>query len=128
MKNIKTYKCSICGNIVSLNHESAGKLSCCGKSMDLLEINYNEGGSGEKHVPVIEKIAENKYKITVGSVLHPMTEEHYIEYVDIFTDDNEKMSVFLNKNEKPEVIIETNKKIVLVCAYCNLHDLWGKKI
>ena len=128
MKNIKTYKCNICGNVISLNHESNGSLHCCGKPMNLLEINYSENGSGEKHVPIIEKITENTYKITVGSILHPMTEEHYIEYIDIFTEKNEKITVFLNKNEKPEVVVEVKNKIFFVNAYCNLHGLWGKKL
>lgn len=128
MRNNKTYKCSICGNIITLNHESSGKLVCCNKNMDLLKANYDESGSGEKHVPVLQKIDNETYKIIVGAIPHPMTEEHYIEYIEVSTNKNERLTFFLNKNEKAEVIFKTSSEILSVFAYCNLHGMWGKKL
>ena len=75
-KTREIYRCSICGNIVEVLHEGA-VLSCCGKPMELLKGNSTDGAY-EKHVPVVEKV-EGGFKVKVGAVEHPMTEEHYIQ-------------------------------------------------
>ena len=78
--------------------------------------------------PVLQKIDNETYKITVGAIPHPMTEEHYIEYIEVSTNKNERLTFFLNKNEKAEVIFKTSSEILSVFAYCNLHGMWGKKL
>jgi len=75
----------------------------------------------EKHIPVVE-IGE-EVTIKIGSVEHPMTEEHHISWVAILTDNGFQI-VYLKANDKPEVNIKTNNKILEVYAYCNLHGLW----
>ena len=72
------YKCEVCGNIVQVNHEGPGALSCCNQEMKLLN-ELTADSSTEKHVPVIEKI-DGGYKVYVGSTLHPMTEEPLIHF------------------------------------------------
>lgn len=120
-----TYKCSVCGNVVVLNHSGGGKMTCCGKDMILLTENEKEG-AGEKHLPVLNKIDDTTYKIVVGEVEHPMTPEHYIEYIEVFTENNDKTTFFLK--EKPEVIFKTQYKISKINVYCNLHNLWTLNI
>lgn len=115
------YKCSICGNIVQVNHESAGTLACCGQDMELLN-ELTADSATEKHVPVIEKI-EGGYKVYVGSTLHPMTEEHYIEWIELLAG-AEVMKVFFKPGEKPEAIFKTHATEVTARSYCNLHSLW----
>ena len=124
MINTQTYKCSICGNIVVKNHDGGGELVCCGKKMNLLNENADDTASTEKHIPVMEKIDNDTYKIKVGSVAHPMTKEHYIEYIEAITDKDERLTYFLKPEDKPEIICETKNKIVSIRAYCNLHGLW----
>ena len=73
---LEVYKCTHCGNIVEVIHGGGASLVCCGENMKLMKEGSTDGAM-EKHVPVIEKI-EGGYKVTVGSVAHPMDENHYI--------------------------------------------------
>ena len=66
------YRCQICGNVVEVVNPGA-VLSCCGEPMKLMKENTSDGAK-EKHVPVIEPI-EGGYRVTVGSVEHPMLPE-----------------------------------------------------
>ena len=43
--------------------------------------------AGEKHVPVVE-VNKNVVKVTVGEVIHPMTEAHLINFVVLETNNN----------------------------------------
>ena len=52
--------------------------------MELLKENSN--GAPEKHIPVLE-IKEGSVKVKIGKVPHPMTDEHYIEWIEILADD-----------------------------------------
>jgi superoxide reductase len=117
----KIYKCNICGNIVELLHVGGGELVCCGKPMELLlEKTHDEGM--EKHVPVIEQ-TENGISIKVGSVLHPMEENHYIEWIEI-TFDGKVEKKYLHSGEKPEAQFNVKPENVIVRCYCNVHGLW----
>jgi len=120
-KQDQIHKCSICGNITEVLHESKGILSCCGKSMDFLEENTIEAAV-EKHIPIIEPI-DGGYKVIVGEVNHPMIEKHFIEWIELLTDTH----VFrrnLKPGEAPEVIFHTNATDVVARGYCNLHGNW----
>ena len=76
------YRCQICGNVVEVVNPGA-VLSCCGEPMKLMKENTSDGAK-EKHVPVIEPI-EGGYRVTVGSVEHPMLPEHYIQWIELLT-------------------------------------------
>lgn len=115
------YKCGVCGNIVQVNHESMGTLVCCNQEMKLLE-ELTADSSTEKHVPVIEVIPGG-YRVYVGSTLHPMTEEHYIEWIELLAGP-EVLKYFLKPGDKPEAIFMTEAKDVSARSYCNLHSLW----
>jgi len=117
----EVYKCEVCGNIVQMNHASAGELVCCTKPMVLLEEKTADS-STEKHVPVIQTI-EGGYKVTVGSTLHPMTEEHYIEWIELIEGDKVQKQ-FLKPGDAPEAVFMTDAKGVTARSYCNLHSFW----
>ena len=128
------YRCPICGNIVEVLHEGA-VLSCCGKPMLLLSANTTDGAY-EKHVPVVEHI-EGGFRVSVGSVEHPMVDEHCIQWIELLT----PMCVMrreLHPGDKPEAVFLIDKttacgKVVAACdigkvsarEYCNLHGLWS---
>ena len=84
MDNALFYRCERCGNIVALVNVGGGTLSCCGQEMTKLIANSTDAAQ-EKHVPVAVKKGE-KIQVTVGSVIHPMTEEHYIQWIAMVTD------------------------------------------
>lgn len=119
-KRLELYRCEVCGNIVQIMHEGIGELVCCGKPMNLLIPHAKSEEKQEKHVPVIE---ENKVKI--GTIPHPMVEEHYIEFIQaINMNKNEIKTKFLSPSDAPEMEIEQNK-YQKACEYCNIHGLWA---
>jgi superoxide reductase len=73
------YRCELCGNIVAMVKVGGGTLTCCGQPMTALVANSTDAAQ-EKHVPVAVKKG-GKLQVTVGSVIHPMTEEHHIEWI-----------------------------------------------
>jgi len=120
-KKNEVYKCALCGNIVEVLHVGAGELVCCGEGMDLLAENSVDAAQ-EKHVPVIEKVA-NGYKVTVGSVPHPMEEKHYIEFIELIAD-GKVYRQDLNPGEAPEAFFCVEASEVTAKEFCNLHGLW----
>lgn len=117
----QVWKCNVCGNIVEVLHKGADSLVCCGEPMNLQSENTVDA-SYEKHVPVIEKNEEGVI-VKVGSEPHPMTEEHFIEWIEISTDKGTGKK-FLNPNEGPEAKFPVKAEDVKARAYCNLHGLW----
>jgi len=120
-ENMQIYKCEVCGNIVEMVHPGKGKLVCCGQDMTLYEENSTDAAI-EKHVPVLEKSPEG-YKVTVGSVSHPMEEEHYIEWIEIISGGLSSRK-FLKPGDAPEAAFCIDSEDVIARAYCNIHGLW----
>lgn len=118
------YKCNVCGNMVEVVEAGQGILVCCGQPMQLMEENTSDGAV-EKHVPVIEKTADG-YKVTVGEVEHPMTEAHYIQWIELVTEDG-VMRKNLTPSDKPVAEFKTDAKNVYAREHCNLHGLWKSK-
>lgn len=115
------YKCALCGNMVEVVHAGGGELTCCGQPMTLVTENSVDA-SKEKHVPVIEKI-DGGYKVTVGSVVHPMEEKHYIEWIELIAD-GKSYRQYLNPGEAPEAFFNITAQKVIAREYCNIHGLW----
>ncbi len=120
------YKCEVCGNIVEVLHAGAGELVCCGKPMKNMVAGTTDGAA-EKHVPVIEKV-EGGYKVKVGSVAHPMTEAHYIEWIELICNKCGKVQrKYLKPGDAPEAVFASDSDSVTAREYCNLHGLWEAK-
>jgi superoxide reductase len=117
----QVYKCDVCGNIIEVVHAAPGELVCCGKPMQLITENTVDAAK-EKHVPIMEKV-DGGYKVTVGSVNHPMEEKHYIEWIEILADDI-LYRKWLQPGDMPEATFLTDADNVIVRSYCNLHGLW----
>lgn len=120
-KKLEIYKCEHCGNIVEVIHAGGGQLVCCGEAMKLITENMVDA-SKEKHVPFIEKV-DGGYKVTVGSVLHPMEEKHYIEWIELIAD-NKAYRKFLQPGDAPEAVFKIDAVQVTAREYCNIHGLW----
>lgn len=118
---LAVYKCALCGNMVEVVGIGAGTLTCCGKAMDLLD-EQTADSSTEKHVPVIEKI-DGGYKVTVGSTLHPMVDDHWIEWIELNADDISYRK-FLNSGDAPEAVFTVDADQVSAREHCNKHGLW----
>lgn len=120
------YLCSSCGNVLFTAIASGITPHCCGKEMTLLHPNIEEG-VGEKHQPVVECLGDNHVRVKIGSIAHPMTQDHSIRFVCVKTSLGFVIR-YLNVNEKPDVTIRCNGTPVAVYAYCNKHGLWMKEL
>lgn len=115
------YKCTVCGNIVEVLHAGEGELVCCGQPMVLMSENTVDAAK-EKHVPVITKVADG-YKVTVGSVAHPMEDKHWIEWIELVAD-GKVYRQNLKPGNAPEATFCIKADKVSAREYCNLHGLW----
>lgn len=120
-ERLEVYKCELCGNIVEVLHSGAGELVCCGQPMKCMKENTVDAAK-EKHVPVLEKV-DGGYKVSVGSVAHPMEEKHFIEWIELIAD-GKAYRQFLNPGDKPEALFKIEAATVSAREYCNLHGLW----
>ncbi len=115
------YKCNVCGNVAEVVHAGGGEMSCCGAVMEQLKENTVDAAK-EKHVPVVEKISGG-FKVSVGTVAHPMSEEHSIEWIEVI-DGNSCYRQFLDPGDNPEASFQVSAESVVARAYCNLHGVW----
>lgn len=115
------YKCNICGNIVEVLHTGNGELVCCGQPMELLIVKNKDIGN-EKHLPIVKK-TETEVVVTIGSILHPMEESHYIELVEIIAN-NKVYREFLKPGDQPIATFKIKVDKVIARGYCNIHGLW----
>ena len=120
-KRNEIYKCKDCNCMVEVVIEGGCTPECCGEPMLLLKENDTDGAK-EKHVPVGEKTADG-YRVTVGEVEHPMTEAHYIQWIELVTEDG-VLRKHLTPSDKPVAEFKTDAKEVYAREYCNLHGLW----
>jgi len=121
-KSLEVYKCALCGNIVEVVHAGDGELVCCGEPMGLLTENTVDAAK-EKHVPVIVKV-DGGYKVTIGSVAHPMEEKHYIEWIELVAD-GKAYRQFLKPGDAPEATFLVTAAKVTARELCNLHGVWS---
>ena len=122
-KRYEVYKCEICGNVVEILHGSFGQLVCCGQPMKLMEAREKEEGY-EKHLPVIEK-QDGKVVVKVGSIAHPMEEEHYIEMIEVITKDDKILRKYLKPGDEPKAEFDI-EDIKEAREYCTIHGLWRR--
>lgn len=115
--------CEHCGNMIGVVKEVGVPMMCCGKKMKEI-IPGTSDASQEKHVPVYT-VEGNKVVVTVGSVEHPMTEEHYIEWISLQSKfGNQRRALNPGEAPKTEFAILDGDEVEAVYAYCNLHSLW----
>lgn len=122
----KFFICEHCGNLVGLISGGNAPLYCCGSEMKELQAGSVEA-SREKHIPVVS-LDGNLVKVEVGSVLHPMAEEHNIAWVYLKTDKGGHRKN-LEVGKSPIVVFAlVDEKPIEVYAYCNLHGLWKTQV
>ena len=120
---MKLYICKHCGNVISYEKKSGIDVTCCGESMTEI-IPSQSDGANEKHVPIIKKDG-NKIIVLVGEKEHPMTEEHFIEWIVIETNKGiQKVNLSFKDEPKAEFLIDNNDSVNAAYAYCNLHGFW----
>ena len=121
-KEIVIFKCDVCGNISVKLVDSGVPMFCCGKPMTAIVPNTVDAAS-EKHKPVAKQDGTT-LNVQVGEVLHPMLENHYINFIVV-----ELVDGYLIKHLRPasQPVAKFNVKkddVVAVYEYCNLHGLY----
>jgi len=127
MAKQRFFICRHCGNIIAYVKESGVKVVCCGEPMQEL-IPGTTDASLEKHVPVIT-VEGNIVTVTVGSAIHPMTDEHYIEWISLETEQGNQRKE-LKPGETPTAVfaLADGDRPVAAYEHCNLHGLWKKSV
>lgn len=126
-KTGRFFVCEDCKSILEMvEGDQEISVECCGGTLKEIKPNSSEG-AGEKHVPEVE-IQGNIATVKVGSILHPMTAEHYIGWVSVFTDQGVYRKA-LKAGGEPIVkfLLSDGEQISAVYAYCNEHGLWEKE-
>jgi superoxide reductase len=124
---LEVYKCETCGNIIEVVQGGVGELVCCGMPMDLLEEKTADAAT-EKHVPVVEEV-DNGVLVKVGSVPHPMADEHYIQWIELLLGEKVLSRVSLAPGDEPQALFPkcphgTPASELSAREYCNVHGLW----
>jgi len=118
------YYCEICKNLVEIVQEGKPALVCCGQDMVKLKPKSKDDGL-EKHVPVVD-MTDKGIKVTVGSVPHPMEENHHIQFIEVLT----PTCVYrkeLEPGDAPEAEFPVRfADVTEVREFCNVHGLWEK--
>ncbi len=123
MKKLVFYRCKHCGNISVKLVDKKVPMMCCGEFMEELTANTVDA-SAEKHVPVVQ-IMDNLVSVSVGSALHPMTEDHYIQFIVLETNKGFYVHGLMPDDEpKTTFALTADEKATSVYEYCNLHGLW----
>lgn len=120
---IRFFICKHCGNIIAMIKDSGVPVKCCGENMQEIIPGTSEGAQ-EKHLPVYD-IKGETVKVSVGEIEHPMTPEHYIDWVCVETEDGFQLKK-LNQGMAPHISFNITKgdNIKAVYAFCNQHSLW----
>lgn len=124
---MRFFICKHCGNIIGMIHNSGVKVVCCGEPMEELVANTVDAAK-EKHVPVLS-VNGNTVNVKVGSVSHPMTEEHYIQWIYILTEKGGQRKCFKpGDSSELNFALTEDDKLIAAYAYCNLHGLWKAEL
>ena len=117
---MKFFRCDHCGNFVGVINDAGVPMMCCGQKMTEVVAGTTDAAV-EKHVPVVT-VDGNIVKAVVGSVEHPMIEEHYIEWIALETEKGVQRKT-LKAGDAPaaEFALTADDKVVAAYAYCNLH-------
>ncbi len=90
-------------------------------------VSRSTDASSEKHVPQI-KVDGNLVTVIVGSVAHPMADDHYIEFIEIETEKGIQRK-YLKPGDEPKAVFKLyNDELVRAYAYCNLHGMWDNEV
>ena len=121
MLPVRFYRNTKTGEVIlSLEGESDPELV-------LLNANSTDAAK-EKHVPEV-KVEDGTVHVQVGSIEHPMLENHYITMITLVTD-KKAIRRNLKPGEKPvaDFRLVEGENPIAVYEYCNLHGLWVKNL
>ena len=122
---MKFFRCKDSGKVLAM--PAGGAASSCADG-SLVELKSNTTYAAfEKHVPVVTKNGSS-VQVTVGAVIHPMEEKHFIEWIGIQTKCGFMFRELAPGAEpKASFVLSEGDELVRAYAYCNLHGLWADR-
>lgn len=120
--DLQFYHCPICGNVIIKVSDGGTTPVCCGAEMEIM-IPKTKDGFAEKHLPVVERCDHYTYEVKIGQVPHPMTAEHFIEFICVQTE-KETLIRYLSPGDEPVGLFVCGDRPLAIYAYCNVHGLW----
>ncbi len=125
MKETVWMKCETCGQLIEVVNVTGAEIICCGKPMTQQEERIT-GEWNEKHIPVpAGEQNAGSYHVIVGTVPHPMTPEHYIEWIEL-QEGSLVFRKYLEPSDAPEAVFPVSGRgDIRLRSYCNKHGLWG---
>ena len=118
--------CKHCGNIIGMINDAGVPMMCCGEKMENL-IPNSSGASEEKHLPVV-CVDGNEVHVSVGAVVHPMTDDHSIQWIYLQTEYGGQRRALTPADAPEAKFVLGEDKPIAVYEYCNLHGLWMTEI
>ena len=120
---MELFICKHCGNIITFLENSNVPVICCGEKMQKVEPNTVDAAV-EKHLPVIE-VKDLLATVIVGSVEHPMQDDHYIKWIVLETTEGLKVKN-LTPSDKPVAIFSLldGEEVISAYEFCNKHGIW----
>jgi superoxide reductase len=112
--------------MIGLVEDKGVPVVCCGEKMKELVPNTVEA-STEKHLPTVT-VSENSISVQVGSIPHPMEDEHFIAFIYVQTKQGGQRKLLKAGAEPKAEFSFINDEPTAVFAYCNLHGLWKTEI
>ena len=123
-ENVVFFQCRHCRNLIGLIDGNPENIICCGEKMLPLTAN-REDATKEKHLPVYEKNG-NEIIVKVGSILHPMDEDHYIMWIaQVSKDRTTRVRLSPNKSTETHFPYIPGSSLY---SYCNKHGLWKTEV
>ncbi len=121
---MKFFKCNKCGHVMISVNEKCEGVTCCGDDIKILKAGEVDAAV-EKHVPSCTLTGTN-VEVVVGEVIHPMEEDHYIEFICYGYEGGFEIKK-LNPGDEPKATFAYKGKGTIY-EYCNKHGLWKKDI
>lgn len=119
----KFYLCKKCGNVALKVVDSGVTPSCCDQEMVELVAKTTDVAS-EKHVPVVTRVNDCTVRVVVGSIPHPMSQEHHICFIYLETTCGDQIKWLTTDKPAEATFCCGNDEFVAAYEYCNLHGLW----
>lgn len=95
-------------------------------SLDATRVEeHSEDVGVEKHLPVVIEEGE-ELLVKVGEVPHPMEEDHWIEWIEVISEDAVHRK-YLKPGMKPEARFPKPRSHFYVREHCNKHGLWARR-
>lgn len=121
------YACESCHICIEEICGNSGDFTCCGTKLDKLHANTSDGAH-EKHLPVVKQDG-NRITVKVGDILHPMTEEHSIEWIYLQTEHgSQRINLSATGEPAATFLLSDGDRAIAAYAYCNLHGFWKTEI